>query len=413
MKISAKIGSIAAAACLPVALSMAQGPHPDDEFTFDGPVFDIAATPSGSILVADFATVREIGTSFIRDLITLPIAEGEGAFETPAITFINGLAPRANGNFYAARSGLDLAVGAALFEARPGSARTSRSCILRGHLGIPCTIDETVMVADIEAFTVGAWPVNAAGQKPGWKNSDCEIPGGFSSGPQTNPYHIATIANDEVLIADAAGNTLLLAKQDGIELVATFDPVMDSTTGEGKILFPLNDDTNCFVEPVPTSIAIGSDGAFYVGELNGSMPENFPGESESGEFIPGEPTPEGLASVWRIEPDARNARCPSEQCTKVVTGLNSVIDIDFGPDGQLYVVEFEQNGFLAAAAPDFGIPLAGGSVKRCDVTADSCDVIAGGDGTLFLPGAITFDGAGNLWLLDNVFAPTVRAIDWQ
>jgi len=87
-----------------------------------------------------------------------------------------------------------------------------------------------------------------------------------------------------------------------------------------------------------------------------------------------------------------------------------VIDAEFGPDGYLYVVEYEQNGFLATVAPAFGIPLAGGTVKKCDVNTDSCEIIEGGDGSLFLPGAITFDKWDNLWLLDNVFAPIVRQI---
>ncbi len=115
--------------------------------------------------------------------------------------------------------------------------------------------------------------------------------------------------------------------------------------------------------------------------------------------------------VLRIEAGSRNVSCPSSECTKVVSGLNSVIDIEFGPDDQLYVVEFEKNGFLAAVSPD--IPLAGGTVKKCDVSSESCEIIEGGDGSLFLPGAIAFDKWDNLWLLDNVFAPTVRSIEWQ
>jgi hypothetical protein len=103
--------------------------------------------------------------------------------------------------------------------------------------------------------------------------------------------------------------------------------------------------------------------------------------------------------------------CPSAACVKAVTGLNSVIDVEFGPDGHLYVAEYERNGFLATVAPDFGIPLAGGTVKRCDVAADSCEIVVGEGGDAFLLGAIAFDKWDNLWLLENVFAPTVRRVD--
>jgi hypothetical protein len=349
-------------------------------------MFDIAALPNGGILVADFATVREIRGDRVRDVITLPLVEGEGPIGTSAVTFINGLQPIGNDNFFATRSGLDLAVGAALFRATRGNTR---------------------LVADIEAFTIGDWPEGELGQVPEWKNLDCEPPGGFSAGPQTNPYHLTALSGSEVLIGDAAGNSLLHAKTNGqIEVVAYFDPVVDPVTGERLVQFPLDSETDCPVEPVPASVAVGPDGAYYVGELTGTTAENFGGM----------PTPVGIASVWRIEPGSRNVTCshsPSSDCAKVLTGLNSVIDIEFGPDGYLYVVEYEQNGFLATVAPGLGIPLAGGTVKKCDVTDKTCEIIVdeGAEGgLLLLPGAVTFDRWDNLWLLDNVFAPTVRRI---
>lgn len=402
MSVAEKTRLIAPGLVLLSSLGLANGPDPQETFTFDGPAFDIAATPSGSILIADFATVKEIRSNGVRDLATLPVVEDEGAFEAIEPTFINGLAPIGNGSFFAARSGLDLAVGAALFRANPGSSSTE--CARRRMRGETCQAEEALVAADIENFTLGNWPVNAPGQNPGWKNFACEPPGGFSPGPHSNPYHVTALPGNDVLIADAAANSLLHADGNGnVEIVATFDPVVDPDTGEPLVQFPLNEDTDCPVEPVPTSVAVGSDGAYYVSELNGAVGDNFIGE----------PTPPGLASVWRIEPDVPNARCPSDDCTKVVTGLNAVIDAEFGPDGQLYVVEFEENGFLAAVAPDLEIPMVGGSVKRCDVAENSCEIIAGGDGSLTLPGAITFDKDDNLWLLDNVFAPTVRRIDWQ
>jgi len=356
----------------------------DSKYSFNGPMFDIAALPNGAILVADFATIKEIRKNKIREVTTLPLVEGPGAGGATEVTFINGLEPIGSGNFFAVRSGLDLALGAALFRATRGNTR---------------------VVGDIESFTLGSWANGGEpGQSPSWKSFNCEPPGGYTAGPQSNPYHLTALSGSEVLIADAAGNSLLYAKTNGhIEVVATFGPVTDPNTGDTIVQFPLEDGTPCYVEPVPTAISVGPDGAYYVGELNGAHPANFAGQ----------PTPDGLASIWRVEPNSRNVECPSEKCTKVVSGLNSVIDAEFGPDGYLYVVEYEQNGFLATVVPDLEIPLAGGTVKKCDVETGSCEIIEGGDGTLFLPGAITFDKWDNLWLLDNVFAPTVRQISWN
>lgn len=355
-----------------------------DAYEFDGPMFDIAAMPNGGILVADFATVREIRGNGVRDVVTLPLVEGAGAFGATEVTFINGLQPIGNGSFFATRSGLDLAVGAALLRATHGNAR---------------------VVADIEAFTVGDWPEGELGQVPEWKNLECEPPGGFSAGPQTNPYHFTTLSGGQVLIASAAANALLHSTTDGrIEVVATFDPVVDPATGEPLVQFlldPEDPQTACPVEPVPSSVAVGADGAYYVGELTGATGENFGGE----------PTPEGIASVWRIEAGSHDVSCPSSECVKAVTGLNSVIDLEFGPDGHLYVVEYEQNGFLATVAPALGIPLAGGTVKKCDVATGSCEIVVGEGGDALLLGAIAFDKWDDLWLLENVFDPTVRRVD--
>jgi hypothetical protein len=49
-------------------------------------------------------------------------------------------------------------------------------------------------------------------------------------------------------------------------------------------------------------------------------------------------------------------------------------------------------------------------VQRCDVTTGSCSPLESG---LALPGAIAFDGEGGLWLLENVFDPTLRALAHQ
>jgi len=379
---------------------------------FDGPVFDIAALPNGGILVADHvvddvkdgegnvieiinadAVIKEIGNRGVREITSHPMVIGSGAFGAPDNTFINGLEPIGNGNFFATRSGLDLGVGAALFRTTRGNER---------------------MVGDIESFTLGDWQEveeGEPGQNPAWKNFDCEPPGGFSAGPHSNPYHLTALSGSEVLIADAAGNSLLHATTNGnIEVVAYFPPVVDPDTGNELVQFPLGE-INCPVEPVPTAVAIGPDGAYYVGELTGTTAQNL-GDVAS---------PEGLASIWRVEPGSRNVDCPSEACSKVLTGLNSVIDIEFGPDGYLYVVEYEKNGFFATVVfDDEGnpvIPPVGGAVKKCDINSDTCgenNIIYGGENSgLMMPGAITFDKWDNLWLLENVFAPTVRTIDWN
>lgn len=352
---------------------------PNREYSFDGPIFDILALPNGNLLVPDFATIKEIKhkNNSISDLTTLPLINGPGAGGETESTFINGLTSIGGGSFFASRSALDLALGGALFRVSPGNSQ---------------------LIGDIESFTLGDWPEGDPGQVPAWKDFRCEPPGGYTAGPQTNPYHITALNGNEVLVADAAGNTLLLVKNNGnVEVIATFDPIVDPDTEERLVQFPLEDGTECPVEPVPTTIEIGDDGSYYVSELTGTTAEN----------LAGSPSPEGLASIWRIEPGSSDISCPSAKCTKAVTGLNSVIDMEFGPDGYLYVVEFDKNGFFPVVVfEDLGL----GTIKKCDVSTGSCEVV---ENNLVLPGAITFDKWDNLWLVDNVFAPTIRQVSYD
>jgi hypothetical protein len=70
---------------------------------------------------------------------------------------------------------------------------------------------------------------------------------------ESNPFDVAVLRGHTVLIADAAANSILIVNARGqVDWVAALTPV----TAGGP-------------EPVPTSIAIGPDGAYYVGELTG------------------------------------------------------------------------------------------------------------------------------------------------
>ena len=86
-------------------------------------------------------------------------------------------------------------------------------------------------------------------------------------------------------------------------------------------------------EAVPTSIAVGPDGAVYVGELKG-----FP-------FRP------GSSHVWRIAPGADGAFCsvntPDPACTVHADELTAIQDIALGAAGRLYVYELAADGVLA------------------------------------------------------------------
>lgn len=197
---------------------------------------------------------------------------------------------------------------------------------------------------------------------------DTVDPAGDGTEEGSNPFDLALLTGGQVLVADAAGNSLLAVHQNkGIDWVASFPaqalPCPGEICGPGVVL-PAH--------AVPTSVVVGPDGAYYVGELTG-----FP-------FTPGE------ARIWRIEPGTRHAACgTSPACSLVADDLTAIIDLQFGPDGRLYVAQLDDAGLLAFENME-GV---GGSIRACDVATGDCDVVAAGIPMLT---AIAFRG-GSIW----------------
>jgi hypothetical protein len=85
-------------------------------------------------------------------------------------------------------------------------------------------------------------------------------------------------------------------------------------------------------EAVATSVTVGTDGAWYVGELRG-----YPGTA-------------GTSEIWRIRPGTTNATCDPEHpwgaCRRYADGLTSLVDLGAGPRG-IYAVTLSKMTWLA------------------------------------------------------------------
>ena len=202
----------------------------------------------------------------------------------------------------------------------------------------------------------------------------------------SNPFDVEDLGGGEALVADAGGNTLLKVDKHGkIKFVAVLPDELVSTANWtsilGEELPPMME-----AQAVATSIAIGPDGAYYVGELKGF------------------PAPLGESRVWRVEPNARNAKCgQSPLCSVVIDGRTSIIDLAFGPDGRLYVTQIDDRSWLVVelvAFAGFDLEL-GGSVHACDLATGACEQVVSGEPVLT---AITFRSDG-LWGATNSFLP--------
>lgn len=153
----------------------------------------------------------------------------------------------------------------------------------------------------------GIYTFDGAGGKASFADvSAFEAAHNPAGGPvDSNPFHGAAVS-DGLLVTDAGGNSLLKVGLDGsVSLVATFP---------GRFIGP----PPPISEPVPTGIAVGPDGNYYVAELTGF------------------PFTQGAARIYKVTPDGT--------VTTFMDGLTNITDIAFGPDGTLYVLELDDNG---------------------------------------------------------------------
>lgn len=181
-----------------------------------------------------------------------------------------------------------------------------------------------------------------------------------SNAPDSNPYGLLALPG-RVVIADAGGNDLIQVAANGeISTLAVFAPIARPAPGPP------------FVQAVPTTVALGPDGDFYVGVLTGG------------------PFTVGLANVYRV---------PASGGTPVVAygGFTNIIDIDFGPDGSLYVLEIAKN-----AIPNFG---AGGRLVRIAHDGTRSDIINGPP--LIAPGGVAVGKDGVLYVTNMSTSSTL------
>ena len=141
-------------------------------------------------------------------------------------------------------------------------------------------------------------------------------------GPQesptdSDPYAIVSYRGG-LAIADAAANDVLWLSPSGKLSILGRLPSRTETVPAG--VFGPNPVT-VQAQFVPTSLAVGKDGALYVGGLRG---------------IPSLP---GTASIYRIKP----GHAPKFYAS----GFSAITDIAFDNQGRLLVLEFSKGGLLA------------------------------------------------------------------
>lgn len=312
---------------------------------FTGPLFGIATAPNGQLLVADAAVgvVTQNGTK-----IAMP--------PLPGITDIGVIG---KGSLWITRNGTvpGQDTGQALYRLSRGKLRR---------------------VVDLFAFE------QANNPQP-------------TGALESNPFDVQPLGGgDAALVADAAANDLLRVSSEGrVDVLAIFPNALVSTANVKSLVgCPAGPANLCNLpaqipaQPVPTSIAIGPDGWYYVGELKGF------------------PAPTGASRIWRVAPWASWADCGNSADCQVVFdgGFTSIIDMAFGPDGLLYVVELDEASWFSIEVLNHPTT---GTINACDVVTKACLAFAPG---LASPTAITFGKDGRLWSTSNALAPPLAQV---
>lgn len=160
---------------------------------------------------------------------------------------------------------------------------------------------------------------------------------------ESNPFGLAVLDNGAVLVADAAGNDLLRVSPKGkVSTVARLKPRTVTVPKhlprvikdpEGGSVHIKKAGQKMRAEAVATSVTVGDDGYWYVGELRG---------------VPATPK---TSQVWRIKPGTRDAVCDPRHprkgdCKRYADGLTSVVDLAADDSGDIYAAELSRKSWL-------------------------------------------------------------------
>jgi hypothetical protein len=313
--------------------------HAVPSYEFATPIFKLAVGPDGSLLVAD------AGAGIVR------LRNGDGSLFAE-LAGVTDVGPIGLSDMFAIRGGGPGQTTGALFRVSRGSTR---------------------LIADLYQFEADHNPHPTA--------------------VDSNPFDVEVVNGGDALVADAGGNDLLIVDQNGTvdwiavlpdEIVSTADikSLAGCPTPVPQLAFACGLPPNLPAQPVATSVAVGPDGAYYVSELKGF------------------PAPRGRSRIWRIEPGARHANCAtSSACSIVATGFTSIVDLTFGPDGTLYVVEIDEASW---AAVEFQVGALGGTVNACDPNTWTCSQVATG---IPIPIGVAIDHRGDVYVTANALIP--------
>jgi hypothetical protein len=182
-------------------------------------------------------------------------------------------------------------------------------------------------------------------------------------GIHSNPYGILLDGRDRI-VADAGANAVIRFRpgRKGKVLATMQGPRMTNPF----------DGSTMRAQWVPTAVAKGPDGAYYIGELTG-----FPFEK-------------GKARVWRM--------VPGREPKVFARNLTNIVDLAFDRSGNLLVLEIAKDGLLAAEMG--GDPA--GRLVRLNRNGTRTTLVSKG---LMLPTSVAVAPNGDIYIVNEGLDP--------
>jgi hypothetical protein len=186
------------------------------------------------------------------------------------------------------------------------------------------------------------------------------------NGADSNPNGVTAEKAGGAYVTDAGGNSLLsISANCAVAVVAVFPNVLVPKPP----FLPPSVPALIPMQAVPTNVVRGPDGALYVSQLTGF------------------PFPPGAAKIFRV--------VPGSAPTVYASGFTNVIDLAFDAQGNLYVLEIDQNGLLA--------PSPTGRLARVNVSNNSVVTVASTG--LVMPGGMVIGPDGAIYVSNYSTAP--------
>ncbi|QMS88995.1 ScyD/ScyE family protein [Nostoc edaphicum CCNP1411] len=192
----------------------------------------------------------------------------------------------------------------------------------------------------------------------------------------SNPFSLLLDGN-KIVAVDTGANELLSVGTDGSNLkaIATIPRQILNNP-----IFPSGPSSSPFeIQAVPTNIAKGPDGAYYISELTGF------------------PFPEGEAKIYRIGADG--------QPTVYTDGFTQLTDLDFDAEGNLYALQYANQSLWKGNLDGAVIKIATDGTRTTILSGNGLEsptaLTIGADGAIYVANRGDRPGLGQVIKIEN------------